>query len=104
MTKPVFTIKGCYYPHLTYGKNKTKQKKQKIFLNKKLEKETRAGKMAQRLQSLVALSENLFGSQHLFGGSQLWITPVPGDTMPSFVNAGMWCTDLHAGKNTHTHK
>lgn len=47
------------------------KKKKKKFLNKKLEKETRAGKMAQRLQSLVALPENLFGSQHLFGGSQL---------------------------------
>lgn len=68
MTKPVLTIKGCYYSHLTYGKKKKKPKK---FLNKKLEKETRAGKMAQRLQSLVALPENLFGSQHLYGGSQL---------------------------------
>lgn len=66
MTKPVLTIKGCYYSHLIYDK-----KSQKKFLNKKLEKETRAGKMAQRLQSLVALPENLFGSQHLFGGSQL---------------------------------
>lgn len=67
MTKPVLTIKGCYYSHLIYG-GKNPQKK---FLNKKLEKETKAGKMAQRLQSLVALPDNLFGSQHLFGGSQL---------------------------------
>ena len=46
MTRPVLTIKGCYYPHLTYGKKINK------FLNKKLEKETRAGKMAQGAKAL----------------------------------------------------
>jgi hypothetical protein len=50
--------------------------------------------------------ESEFESQHLRGGSQPTITIVLGecDALLLRHSAYMWCTDTHAGKNTHTHK
>ena len=46
------------------------------------------------------------GSQHPHGGSQISVTPAPGDPIPSSDlprhQAGMWCTDIYTGQHTYT--
>lgn len=53
---------------------------------------TEAGTMAQRLRVLVALEED---SQHLHGGSQPFITPVPEDLVPSLTSMVIKYTVMH---------
>ena len=58
---------------------------------------TGAGEMAQWLRALA--KDPGFDSQHLHGGSQPSVTPVPGDPMPSSGSCGLqahtWCIDVH---------
>jgi hypothetical protein len=64
--------------------------------------------VAQCLRALAALPEDL-GSQHPHGNSQLFVTPVLGNLMPSsglfWHQEHKWCTDIHAAKIfTHVYK
>jgi hypothetical protein len=49
-----------------------------------------------------------FDFQHQHGSSELFITPVPENTMPSSglhgQEANTWHIDIHANKNTYTYK
>lgn len=60
---------------------------------------------AQQLTALFFFSRSLrFDSQHRKGSSQLSITPIPGDLMPSFGlqrhQPHMWCSDVHVRKTS----
>lgn len=43
---------------------------------------TGAGELGQWLRPFVTLAQDMFGSQHLDGGSQPSLTPVPKDMTP----------------------
>lgn len=63
------------------------------------------GELGQGLRALASLSEDLgFGSQHPHGGSQLSVTPVPGDLMASSDLHGyqthVWYIDIHASQHS----
>lgn len=59
---------------------------------------TEAGEMAPRLRVPTGRGPGS-ESQHPHGGSELYVTPVPGDVMSSFGfskhQACMWCASKH---------
>jgi hypothetical protein len=62
----------------------------------------KAGEMAQKLRLLAVLAEDRFGSPCSYVGSQLSVTPVPRDPMPTSdfhrQQAYTRCIVIHADK------